>query len=130
MFFKVAAPGKRFVAVLARVRVGVVGVGRYGCCGGGSRRGGRGVRRRRTTVMVMVVVLMVMVVVERGTGPAVARGAAVRRRVILRHGRAPRRCRLFGAHLARAAQRFCKTTTKTVRVNVVAVIFFRVRKNY
>lgn len=110
VFFEVATPGKRLIAVLARVRVGVSGVGGDGCgcggcCGGG---GGRGVRRRRTvTVVAAVVVLTLMVVaVDRGARPAVGRGAAVRRRVVLRHGRAPRRRGLFGAHLAGATQRF------------------------
>lgn len=91
MFLQVAAPRERLVAVLARVRVGVADVGRDGS-------GGRDVRRRPAVVTAMMV--------DRGTRPAVAGGAAVRRRVVLRHGRAPRRCGLFGARLARAAQRF------------------------
>lgn len=122
VFLQIAAPGERLVAVLACVRVGVVHVGR-------GRRGGRGVRRRAASVVVLLVLLLlvllvlvlmllvvllllllvtvvIVVIVDRGTGPAVARGAAVRGRVVLRHGRAPRRSRLFGAHLARAAQRF------------------------
>lgn len=119
VFLQIAASGERLVAVLACVRVGVVHVGR-------GRRGGRGVRRRAASVVVLLVLLLlvllvlmllvlvlvllvtvvIVVIVDRGTGPAVARGAAVRGRVVLRHGRAPRRSRLFGAHLARAAQRF------------------------
>lgn len=77
MFLQVAAAGKRLVAVLACVRVSV--------------GGGHGVRRA----------------VDRRTVPAVGRGAAVRGRVVLRHGRTPRRSGLFGAHFASAAQRFC-----------------------
>jgi len=95
VFLQVAAPRERLVAVLARVRVGgVADVGRDTGC-----RGGRDVRRRPAVVTA--------VMVDRcGTWPAVAGGAAVRRRVLLRHGRAPRRRGLLGARLARAAQRF------------------------
>jgi len=112
VFFQIAAPWKRLVAVLARVWVGVVDVGNGGS--GGCR--GRDVRRRSVVVtmlllllllvVVVVVVVMVVVLVDRGTGPAVVGGAAVWRRVVLRHGRAPRRSGLFRAHLTRAAQRF------------------------
>jgi len=101
VFFQVASPGKRLVAVLACVRVGVSGV-RCGCNSGDGSSGsgaGSGVRRRTAVAIASVV--------DRGTGPAVARGAAVRRRVVLRHGRAPRRSCLFGARLARATQCFC-----------------------
>lgn len=126
VFLQVAAPGKRLVAVLTRVRVGFVGVGvgrRGRGCGCSHRGRGRGVRGRATvlvavavvTPVVMIAVVVVVMMVDCGTGPAVARGAAVRRRVFLRHGRAPRRGGLLGAHLARAAEGFCKiheTTTK------------------
>jgi len=77
VFFQVAAPGKRLVAVLACVWVGVSGV-RCGCDGGNGSGGCSAVRgvRRRTAVAIASVV-------DSGTGPAVARGAAVWRRVVL-----------------------------------------------
>jgi len=102
VFFQVAASGKRLVAVLACVWVGVGGVG-CGCdSGDGGSGSGTGRCVRRWTAVAIASV------VDRGTGPAVARGAAVRRRVVLRYGRTPRRSCLFGARLARAAQCFCK----------------------
>lgn len=105
VFLEIAASGKRLVAVLARVRVGVVRVG----CGRG--HGGRGSRDRVVRGRRPVTVVTAMMV-DRGTGPAVGGGAAVGRRVVLGHGRTPRRSGLLGAHLARAAQRFCKSNVR------------------
>lgn len=104
VFFQVTASGKRLVAVLACVWVGVGGVG----CGCDSGDGGSGTGRcvRRWTAVAIASV------VDRGTGPAVARGAAVRRRVVLRYGWTPRWSCLFGARLARATQCFCKKSWK------------------